>query len=65
MDEAISPELEQLRVPVPAWTWLVVALATAVVYALTLENGATLRAGASVLHEFFHDARHFISVPCH
>ena len=58
-----TAELEHLRVP--AWSWLVVALALAGVYLLTLENGATLRAGAQVLHELFHDGRHFIGVPCH
>lgn len=53
------------RVAVPAWGWLVLALALATVYALGLENGATLRAGATVLHELFHDGRHFFGVPCH
>ncbi|MDQ2826266.1 MAG: CbtB-domain containing protein, partial [Actinomycetota bacterium] len=31
----------------------------------TLENGTTLRAGATVVHELFHDGRHFLGVPCH
>jgi hypothetical protein len=53
------------RIALPAWTWLVLALALATLYALTLENGATLKAGATVLHEFFHDGRHFLAVPCH
>jgi hypothetical protein len=53
------------RIAIPAWAWLILALALATVYALTLENGATLRAGATVLHEFFHDGRHFLGVPCH
>jgi hypothetical protein len=35
------------------------------VYAMALDNGATLKAGATVLHEFFHDGRHFLGVPCH
>ena len=52
-------------IALPAWTWLVLALALATVYALALENGATLRAGATVLHELFHDGRHFLGVPCH
>lgn len=60
-DSATSPE----PIALPGWTWLVLALALATVYALTLENGATLRAGATVLHEFFHDGRHFLAVPCH
>jgi hypothetical protein len=50
---------------VPLWSWLVVALALIAVYVLTLENGATLSAGASVVHELFHDGRHFLGVPCH
>ncbi|HEX2192837.1 MAG TPA: hypothetical protein VHH09_06545 [Acidimicrobiales bacterium] len=50
---------------VPLWSWLIVALALVAVYALTLENGAALRAGASVVHELFHDGRHFLGVPCH
>ena len=50
---------------VPLWSWLVVALALVAVYALTLENGAALRAGAHAVHELFHDGRHFLGVPCH
>lgn len=50
---------------VPLWSWLVVALALVTVYALTLENGAVLRAGAQMAHELFHDGRHFLGVPCH
>ncbi|MFN2608972.1 MAG: CbtB-domain containing protein [Acidimicrobiales bacterium] len=50
---------------VPLWAWLVVALAVYAVYALTLENGATLRSGGTVVHELFHDGRHFLGVPCH
>ncbi len=53
------------RIALPAWAWLVLALALATLYALTLENGATLKSGATVLHELFHDGRHFLGVPCH
>lgn len=49
----------------PAWAWLVVALAMFAIYALTLENGATLKAAAATLHELSHDGRHFLGVPCH
>ena len=52
-------------IAIPAWAWLVVALALATVYALTVENGATFKAGATVLHELFHDGRHLLGVPCH
>ena len=53
------------RIVLPVWAWLVLALSLATVYALSMENGATLKAGASVLHELFHDGRHFLGVPCH
>ena len=53
------------RIAIPAWAWLVLALALATIYGLTMENGATLRAGASYLHELFHDGRHMLGVPCH
>ena len=53
------------RIAVPAWAWLVLALAVAAVYALTMENGAALEPGATFLHELFHDGRHFLGVPCH
>jgi hypothetical protein len=52
-------------IAIPVWAWLVLALALATVYALTLENGATLKAGAGYLHELFHDGRHLLGVPCH
>ena len=44
---------------------MILALAVLAVYAMALDNGATVKAGASVLHEFFHDGRHFLGVPCH
>lgn len=53
------------RIAIPAWAWFVLALAIAAVYALTMENGAALQAGAGVLHELFHDGRHIVGVPCH
>lgn len=54
-----------LEFEVPAWAWAIVAVATAAIYMLTLENGAVLGQAATVLHEFFHDGRHFAGVPCH
>jgi len=59
--ETTAPE----QIALPTWAWFALALAMATVYALTMENGATLQAGATVLHEMFHDGRHFLGVPCH
>jgi hypothetical protein len=53
-------------VHVPAWAWLLVAVALFALYALFQENGALLSAnGAAFLHEVTHDARHALGVPCH
>jgi Probable cobalt transporter subunit (CbtB) len=56
-------ELEQAGVPL--WAWLVAAAAILVAYAVTMDNGAVLGRAASNVHELFHDARHFVGVPCH
>ncbi len=53
------------RIAVPNWAWLLAALAIVALYTLTMANGAALARGATVLHEFVHDARHFVGVPCH
>lgn len=58
-----APALEQVDIPV--WAWALVALAAAVSYFVMLENGAVLSTAAETLHEFFHDGRHFVGVPCH
>lgn len=44
--------------PVPVGSWLVVAVLVVVLLAM-------LQGQVTVLHEFVHDARHFIGVPCH
>ncbi len=61
MDDTVAVE----RIRVPAWAILAVGLAAFAIYALTLENGLLLGAHAERLHELFHDARHFVGVPCH
>ena len=51
---------------VPVWAWMLVALAFLSLYMLSQENGALLSAGsAEYVHEFTHDARHALGVPCH
>jgi hypothetical protein len=50
---------------VPVWAWLAAAVAVFLAYLMTMENGALLGNAAGQLHEFFHDGRHFIGVPCH
>jgi hypothetical protein len=63
LEHTIDTQVE--RVHIPAWAWLLVAFAALAIYFLTLDNGTILKAGAHTLHEFFHDGRHFLAVPCH
>lgn len=61
-----APEISYLpEFHVPAWAWMVVALAASVIYFVTLENGVALGSAATALHDFFHDGRHFSAIPCH
>jgi hypothetical protein len=60
-----SFDVENARLEVPVWAWLIVAIAMMAVYAVAIENGAVLSSGARTVHELFHDARHFLGVPCH
>lgn len=53
------------QVAVPAWGWLVLAASALAVYLITMENGVALHGAARLVHEVFHDARHFVGVPCH
>jgi hypothetical protein len=57
------PDVRPVRVPALAWT--LVALATATLYLILQENGAVLASTWETLHEFFHDGRHVLGVPCH
>ena len=61
---APSPTAET-AISVPLWAWLAAAAAVFLAYLMTMENGALLGHAAEQLHEFFHDGRHFIGVPCH
>jgi cobalt transporter subunit CbtB len=50
----------QIRVPVAAW--LIVVFALVAVFVLLQLNGTAF---AEQLHEFTHDGRHALGVPCH
>lgn len=62
-----APAFEEIdeEIDIPVWAWALVALAALVSYFVMLENGAVLSQAAGTLHEFFHDGRHFVGVPCH
>lgn len=61
LQELVLPQ----AVRVPLWAWFAAALAALAVYLVTLDNGLVFAQGASTVHELFHDARHFVGVPCH
>ena len=63
LDERLPLPGVASRVPVGAWA--VVALALTLAYLVAFDNGAVLRGGANLVHELFHDGRHFLGVPCH
>ncbi len=56
----------------PLWSWLSIALFLAALFLLLSASGALLAplvgqvAGVTdYLHEFAHDGRHLLAVPCH
>ena len=62
----------RISVEIPFWSWVVTALLLAMLLVLLLASGELLvpllgqAAGAAdYLHEFAHDGRHLLGVPCH
>jgi len=56
----------------PLWSWVAIALLLMVLFVLLSASGALLApllghaAGvADYLHEFAHDGRHLLAIPCH
>jgi cobalt transporter subunit CbtB len=64
-----SPETERAEMPaamaVPAWAWALVVYGLAVLYLVLQDNGLAFVLSADNVHDFFHDARHSLGVPCH
>jgi hypothetical protein len=68
MSAASSHTSDQHSVPshVPAWAWALTAIALLAIFLIVQENGHLLSADAAQwLHEFTHDARHALGMPCH
>jgi hypothetical protein len=54
--------------PIPRAGFLLLALAVGVLWMVTFEGGPVSEAigqAGSFMHEFFHDGRHLLGVPCH
>lgn len=58
-----TPTAAPIRVPWLAWATVAISLFS--LYLVFQENGALLASSWETLHEFFHDARHALGVPCH
>jgi hypothetical protein len=59
-----SPVRTGEHVHVPAWAFAVALLGMFAAYVVLQENGWLLN-NWSMVHEFFHDGRHALGVPCH
>ncbi|PXY28290.1 CbtB domain-containing protein [Prauserella muralis] len=50
---------------VPLWAWLLAMSSLLALYLVLQENGMLLGQAAEFIHEFVHDGRHALGVPCH
>lgn len=47
------------------WAVFAGAILLSLLYLVGMEQGATSLISGSMLHEFVHDGRHLLSLPCH
>ncbi|MBB5804062.1 hypothetical protein F4560_003830 [Saccharothrix ecbatanensis] len=50
---------------IPKWAYAIALVALTVTWVVLQENGVALGHAAETVHEFFHDGRHALGVPCH
>ncbi|MDT5328589.1 MAG: hypothetical protein QOF25_5741 [Mycobacterium sp.] len=61
-----APALELSAVKAALWLSLTAVLALMVLYFVGVDQGATSAFGNNTyVHEFVHDARHLLGLPCH
>lgn len=66
MEEAVlTSPAHSLSIPIPRWAYAVALVALLITWLVLQENGVALGHAAESLHEFFHDGRHALGVPCH
>jgi hypothetical protein len=61
----VQPAPSRIRIAVPAWACALALLALFGLYLIAQDNGAVLASLGDTAHEFFHDARHSLGMPCH
>jgi hypothetical protein len=54
-----------VAIAVPVWAWVLVIYGLVVLFVVLQDNGLAFVLSADRLHDFFHDARHSLGVPCH
>jgi hypothetical protein len=54
-----------VAIAVPVWAWVLVVYGLVVLFVVLQDNGLAFVLSAEHLHDFFHDARHSLGVPCH
>ncbi len=50
---------------IPVWAYLIAVVSLITLYLMLQDNGALLSGIAPYVHEFTHDGRHILGVPCH
>lgn len=60
-----QPSAARAPITVPVWAWALVLLMLFGLYLIAQDNGAVLASMGGTAHEFFHDARHSLGMPCH
>jgi hypothetical protein len=63
MTAVVTPQVGD-EIKVPIWGFALMALGVFGAYLMLHENG-WLVSNWMTIHEFFHDGRHSIGVPCH
>lgn len=64
VSSAVSPA-SLSSIPVPWWAVFIALVGLGLAFLALQENGALLASQAKLLHEFFHDGRHALGMPCH
>ena len=65
MSTHTAPAAAPEAIRVPLWAWALAIAAVFALYLIVSENGAVLSQAAHYVHEFTHDGRHALGVPCH
>jgi hypothetical protein len=61
----VQPSAARAPITVPTWAWALTLLTLFALYLIAQDNGAVLASMGETAHEFFHDARHSLGMPCH